>query len=138
MLRIIATVIIGYLLGSISTGVLLSRAFANTDIRSQGSGNAGTTNMLRVLGRKMALLTFLGDMLKGIIAVCIGKRTVGFACFFHKRFKLVFAHGSYRESVGVDRSFFRSIFCSAFLRLFHLCGKALYHLCRKENEDKFF
>ena len=77
MLRIIATVVIGYLLGSISTGVLLSRAFSNTDIRSQGSGNAGTTNMLRVLGRKMALLTFLGDMLKGIIAVFIGKALVG-------------------------------------------------------------
>ena len=77
MLRIIATVVIGYLLGSISTGVLLSRAFSNTDIRSQGSGNAGTTNMLRVLGRKMALLTFVGDMLKGIIAVFIGKWLIG-------------------------------------------------------------
>ena len=77
MLRIIATVVIGYLLGSISTGVLLSRAFSNTDIRSQGSGNAGTTNMLRVLGRKMALFTFIGDMLKGIIAVFIGKALVG-------------------------------------------------------------
>ncbi|MGN0995730.1 MAG: glycerol-3-phosphate 1-O-acyltransferase PlsY [Candidatus Ventricola sp.] len=77
MLGIIATVAIGYLLGSISTGVLLSRAFSNTDIRSQGSGNAGTTNMLRVLGRKMALLTFIGDMLKGIIAVFIGKALVG-------------------------------------------------------------
>ena len=77
MLKIIATVVIGYLLGSISTGVLLSRTFSNTDIRSQGSGNAGTTNMLRVLGRKMALLTFVGDMLKGIIAVFIGKALVG-------------------------------------------------------------
>ena len=77
MLRIIATVVIGYLLGSISTGVLLSSAFAHTDIRSQGSGNAGTTNMLRVLGRKMALFTFIGDMLKGIIAVFIGKALVG-------------------------------------------------------------
>ena len=67
----------GYLLGSISTGVVLSKLFANTDIRSQGSGNAGTTNMLRVLGRKMALFTFIGDMLKGIIAVFIGKWLVG-------------------------------------------------------------
>ena len=77
MLKIIATVVIGYLLGSISTGVVLSRLFAKTDIRSQGSGNAGTTNMLRVLGRKMALLTFIGDMLKGIIAVFIGKWLIG-------------------------------------------------------------
>lgn len=77
MLRMLIVVIIGYLLGSISTGVVLSRIFAKTDIRNQGSGNAGTTNMLRVLGRKMALFTFVGDMLKGIIAVFIGKWLVG-------------------------------------------------------------
>lgn len=76
-LNIILTIAIGYLLGSISTGVVLSKSFANTDIRSQGSGNAGTTNMLRILGRKMALFTFIGDMLKGIIAVFIGKTLVG-------------------------------------------------------------
>ena len=76
-LDIILTIAIGYLLGSISTGVVLSKLFAKTDIRSQGSGNAGTTNMLRILGRKMALFTFIGDMLKGIIAVFIGKALVG-------------------------------------------------------------
>lgn len=77
MLRMLLVVVIGYLLGSISTGVVLSRIFTKTDIRNQGSGNAGTTNMLRVLGRKMALFTFAGDMLKGIIAVFIGKWLVG-------------------------------------------------------------
>lgn len=77
MAKVFLTVVIGYLLGSISTGVVLSKMFAKTDIRTQGSGNAGTTNMLRILGRKMALLTFLGDMLKGIIAVFIGKALVG-------------------------------------------------------------
>ena len=77
MAKIVLTIVIGYLLGSISTGVVLSRIFAKTDIRTQGSGNAGTTNMLRILGRKMALLTFVGDMLKGIIAVFIGKALVG-------------------------------------------------------------
>ena len=76
-MKIILTVLIGYLLGSISTGVVLSKFFANTDIRTQGSGNAGTTNMLRILGRRMALFTFIGDMLKGIIAVFIGKALVG-------------------------------------------------------------
>ena len=77
LLSILIVIVVGYLLGSISTGVVLSRLFAKTDIRSQGSGNAGTTNMLRVLGRKMALLTFIGDMLKGIIAVFIGKWLIG-------------------------------------------------------------
>ena len=77
LLSILIVIVAGYLLGSISPGVVLSRLFAKTDIRSQGSGNAGTTNMLRVLGRKMALLTFIGDMLKGIIAVFIGKWLIG-------------------------------------------------------------
>jgi len=76
-MNMILTILFGYLLGSISTGVVLSKLFAKTDIRTQGSGNAGTTNMLRILGRKMALLTFVGDMLKGIIAVFIGKALVG-------------------------------------------------------------
>lgn len=77
LLSILVVIVVGYLLGSISTGVVLSRLFAKTDIRSQGSGNAGTTNMLRVLGRRMALFTFIGDMLKGIIAVFIGKWLIG-------------------------------------------------------------
>lgn len=64
---------IGYLLGSLSTGVIVSRAFGHTDIRSQGSGNSGTTNMLRVMGKKFALITFAGDLLKGILAVLIGR-----------------------------------------------------------------
>ena len=77
MVKMILTVLIGYLFGSISTGVVLSRLATGKDIRSEGSGNIGTTNMLRVLGRKMALFTFIGDMLKGIIAVLIGKLLVG-------------------------------------------------------------
>ena len=77
MVKMILTVVIGYLLGSISTGVVLSRLVSGKDIRSEGSGNIGTTNMLRVMGRKMALFTFIGDMLKGIIAVLIGKLLVG-------------------------------------------------------------
>ncbi|MBP3524469.1 MAG: glycerol-3-phosphate 1-O-acyltransferase PlsY [Clostridia bacterium] len=77
LISILIVIAAGYLLGSISTGVVLSKLFAKTDIRSQGSGNAGTTNMLRVLGRKMALFTFIGDMLKGIIAVFIGKWLIG-------------------------------------------------------------
>ena len=63
MAKMILTVFIGYLLGSISTGVVISKYFAKTDIRTQGSGNAGTTNTLRILGRRLALFTFVGDML---------------------------------------------------------------------------
>lgn len=76
-MRLIVTLVTGYLLGSLSTGVLLSRLLARGDVRRQGSGNAGTTNMLRVYGRGMALLTLAGDMLKGVIAVLIGFALVG-------------------------------------------------------------
>lgn len=77
VMKLLLTLVIGYLLGSISTGVILSRVFGHKDIRSQGSGNSGTTNMLRVMGKKFALLTFVGDLLKGIIAVLIGKALLG-------------------------------------------------------------
>ena len=77
VMKLLLTLVIGYLLGSISTGVILSRVFGHEDIRNQGSGNSGTTNMLRVMGKKFALLTFAGDLLKGIIAVLIGKALLG-------------------------------------------------------------
>ena len=77
MKEYVIVLLIGYLLGSVSSGVLLSRAVGHTDIRTQGSGNAGTTNMLRVMGRGMAAVTLLADMIKGIIAVCIGGAVVG-------------------------------------------------------------
>ena len=77
VMKLLLTLVIGYLLGSISTGVILSRVFGHKDIRSQGSGNSGTTNMLRVMGKKFALLTFAGDLLKGIIAVLISKALLG-------------------------------------------------------------
>lgn len=76
MVRLALTLVIGYLLGSISSGVLISRALGY-DIRSKGSGNSGTTNMLRVMGKKPAALTFVCDMLKGIVAVLIGAALAG-------------------------------------------------------------
>lgn len=76
-MKLLITFIVSYLLGSISTGVLLSRFIGHVDIRKQGSGNAGTTNMLRVMGKKYALLTLAGDMLKGIVSVLIGGALVG-------------------------------------------------------------
>ena len=69
MLVIIALVAAGYLLGSISTAVLVSRALGVADPRSGGSGNPGATNVLRLAGRKAAALTLAGDVLKGVVPV---------------------------------------------------------------------
>lgn len=65
--------LIGYLLGSISFAVVISKTFYKQDIRNFGSGNAGMTNILRTYGIKAAAATFAGDFLKGAFSVFIAK-----------------------------------------------------------------
>ncbi len=65
-------ILAAYLLGSLSTAVITSKLLGLPDPRSQGSGNPGATNVLRIGGRKAALITLLGDILKGLIAVLAG------------------------------------------------------------------
>lgn len=69
--------IISYFIGNFSTSYLIGKYTADIDIRKHGSGNAGTTNVLRTLGKKAALYTFLGDALKGALAVLIGFKLGG-------------------------------------------------------------
>ena len=68
----IISVIISYFLGNISAAIIISKLVKGEDIRTKGSGNPGTTNMLRVYGIKLAALTLLIDVLKGVIAVKLG------------------------------------------------------------------
>ena len=63
--------IIAYLIGSINFSVILSKKMAGFDVREKGSGNAGTTNMLRSVGKKAAAITLVCDILKGVIAILI-------------------------------------------------------------------
>ena len=60
-----------YLIGSISSSVLISKKMSGADIRESGSGNAGATNMLRVHGKKAGVITLLCDLAKGIVAVLL-------------------------------------------------------------------
>ncbi|AVB27953.1 glycerol-3-phosphate 1-O-acyltransferase PlsY [Pseudomonas syringae pv. syringae] len=60
-----------YLLGSLSFAILLSRLSGRPDPRASGSGNAGATNMLRLAGKKLAILTLLGDLCKGLVPILI-------------------------------------------------------------------
>ena len=71
ILKIVAVVLVAYFLGNISPSILLGRAMG-VDIKKEGSGNAGTTNALRVLGKKAALITLAVDIGKGFLAVEIG------------------------------------------------------------------
>ncbi|MCO6413514.1 MAG: glycerol-3-phosphate 1-O-acyltransferase PlsY [Thiogranum sp.] len=66
-------VIFGYLLGSLSSAIIICRALGLPDPRSQGSGNPGATNVLRVGGKKAAAATLAGDMLKGLVPVLIAR-----------------------------------------------------------------
>ena len=66
-----------YLLGSVDTGILISKFVYHDDVRNHGSGAAGMTNMLRTFGKKAAALTAVGDVLKGVVAVCLGRWLFG-------------------------------------------------------------
>ncbi len=69
---VLLCMLVPYLLGSFNFGLIISRNKFHDDIRNHGSGNAGTTNMLRTYGKKAAVLTLLGDMCKAALAVGFG------------------------------------------------------------------
>jgi len=69
----LAVLIIAYLLGSISSSIIICKLAKLPDPRSEGSNNPGATNVLRIGGKKVAAFTLLGDMFKGILAVAIGQ-----------------------------------------------------------------
>ena len=71
MATYIIIAIIAYAIGSINFSVLISKKMAGFDVREKGSGNAGSTNMLRSVGKKAAALTLLCDVLKGVVAILI-------------------------------------------------------------------
>ncbi|MGO1369990.1 glycerol-3-phosphate 1-O-acyltransferase PlsY [Senegalia sp. (in: firmicutes)] len=79
MLNILLVILISYAIGNFSTSFILGKLIKKTDIRTKGSGNAGATNALRVFGKKIAIITFLFDALKGIIAVIIGQMLLGYS-----------------------------------------------------------
>ncbi len=66
-----------YLMGSINPAILISKFFYRDDIRKHGSGNAGTTNMLRTFGKGAAAVTLLGDFAKAILATLLGRLILG-------------------------------------------------------------
>lgn len=68
----IIAIIIAYLLGSVSCAVLIAKIYKTPDPRTEGSGNAGATNVLRIAGKQQAAMVLIGDMLKGLVAILIG------------------------------------------------------------------
>lgn len=73
----VAVVLIGYLLGSIPFGVIISKRSAKVDVRDYGSGKTGATNVARVAGMKAAVLVTILDALKGLLAVVFASLIFG-------------------------------------------------------------
>ena len=68
-LQELSLIFIAYLVGSIPFGLLISQAVGRVDIRQHGSGNIGTANVLRIMGKRAAALTLIGDLIKGLLPV---------------------------------------------------------------------
>jgi len=73
LIEIVVAMIIAYLFGSISTAIVTCKLMGLPDPRKQGSGNPGATNVLRFGGKKAAIITLIGDMIKGVIPVVAAK-----------------------------------------------------------------
>ncbi len=78
MQYIILISVFSYLLGSVSTAVIVSKFVYKTDIRNLGSKNAGATNVLRAFGKKAGAIVFISDFTKGVLAVAVARWLVAF------------------------------------------------------------
>jgi glycerol-3-phosphate acyltransferase PlsY len=103
-------IIAGYLLGSVPTGYILGR-LAGVDVRTAGSGNVGATNVARVVGKRVGILTLIADMAKGLIPVIVARElelsllpvaAVGFAAFLGHLYPIFL---KFRGGKGVATAF---------------------------------
>jgi len=106
-----AVLVLGYLLGSISTAIVTCRLLGRTDPRTTGSRNPGATNVLRIAGRDAAALTLAGDLLKGVVPVAAARALTdepavwmlaGAAAFLGHLYPVFFA---FRGGKGVATAF---------------------------------
>lgn len=109
-MKLFILIIVSYLLGSIPSSFIAGKIAGNIDIRQYGSGNAGATNVLRVLGLKAAIPVFLADVLKGVLATLIGKRMGGDALAALAGFAAIVGHNwpvflNFRGGKGIATSF---------------------------------
>lgn len=91
---IIITVIVSFLCGSIPTGYLIAKKFSGIDIRTKGSGNIGSTNVKRILGTKLSIITQIIDVLKGVVPVILGM-------YLAKNMELPISTGTYISIIAI-------------------------------------
>ena len=129
-MKIFLSILLSYLIGCFSSAYFLGKVSKNIDIRNYGSGNAGATNALRVLGKKMGVLTFVLDILKGIVAVLLGKSLLGFNGSLLASFFVVLGHNfpifiKFKGGKGVATSFGVLLILSWKVGLLCLLGAAI-------------
>lgn len=116
LIQIVLSILAGYLLGSINAALVIGKVFFKKDIRNYGSGNAGTTNVLRTFGKGAAAAVFVLDFLKGILACLAGQLltgevdNVGWAGMYLAGFAAVIGHNwpvffGFKGGKGVLTSF---------------------------------
>ena len=103
VLKFILVAVISYLLGSLNFGVILSRRMKHDDVREHGSGNAGSTNMLRNYGKLPALLTIIGDMAKVALAIIIALAII--------KTDDLSKHSAFKDNADVMIKSFAGFFC---------------------------
>ena len=111
---LIISAIISYLLGSLNFGIIISKSLNKDDVRSHGSGNAGSTNMLRNYGKKYAVMTIIGDMLKVAVAIFISFIIV------RKLGNISLAENSDALIYGINARMFTKSFAGLFCVLGHI------------------
>lgn len=92
VIKCILAAVIGYLFGNLPSGVLIAKAYGIRDIRKHGSGNTGTTNVLRTLGWLPSVLTLVCDCLKGFVAAELGRLIGGEAGMLLGAFFAIVGH----------------------------------------------
>ena len=113
-IALIISAIISYLLGSLNFGIIISKSLNKDDVRSHGSGNAGSTNMLRNYGKKHAVMTIIGDMLKVAVAIFISFVIV------RKMGNISLAENGGSLILGIDARMFTKSFAGLFCVLGHI------------------
>ena len=112
---VVACILIGYLLGNIQTAIIVSRAYYHDDVRNHGSGNAGSTNMVRVYGYGPGAITFAGDFTKAFLGVLLGQLVCGEVGGYLAGLFVVIGHcwpvfDGFRGGKGVASSYSIAIF----------------------------
>ncbi len=129
-MRNLILMIIAYLLGSFPSALVIGKTFYNKDIRNYGSGNLGSTNAFRVLGKKGGAIVFILDILKGGLAFLIAKYA---GATISPLIIAVFALQGWKSGRNKCRDYFILLAPSLYHLIYHLC----YYAENMENGFPF-